>query len=307
MELRHLRYFVAVAQERNFSRAAERLNIAQPPLSRQIKELELEIGADLFDRKIRPLRLTDAGRLLYQHAIQALAGFDQVRRTMARYFEAGARHYMIGFVGSILCGKLPQVIREYRTRMGEGIVVSLIEMGSLEQAVALREGRIDVGFGRLRVNDEGLRRIVLAKEELVAALPVDHALSGPHAVLTLEKLAQEPVILYPRPFRPSYADHVLSLFEDHGLSLHRRQEVRELQAALGMVAAGVGISLVPASAQIMDRPDLVFRPIAADDAISPIILSHRLGDESAALQCIIEISRSVYRTDREVSEARSVD
>lgn len=301
MELRHLRYFVAVAQERNFSRAAEQLHIAQPPLSRQIRELELEIGATLFDRKTRPLRLTEAGRILYQHAIQALAGFDQVRGTMARYFEAGARHYMVGFVGSILCGKLPQVIRELRAHFEEDIVVSLVEMGSLEQATALREGRIDVGFGRLRVNDDGLRRIVLTKEKLVAALPADHALAWPNAALTLEELAEEPVILYPRPFHPSYADQVLSLFEDHGLSLRRRQEVRELQAALGMVAAGAGVSLVPASAQIMDRPDLVFRPILADDAISPIILSHRLGDESAALQSIVEISRAVYQTDGEAA------
>lgn len=306
MELRHLRYFVAVAQERNFSRAAERLNIAQPPLSRQIRELEREIGADLFDRKTRPLRLTEAGRLLYQHAVQALAGFDQVRGTMSRYFEAGERHYMIGFVGSILCGKLPQVIREFRTRMGEGIVVSLIEMGSLEQATALREGRIDVGFGRLRVNDEGLRRIVLTKEDLVVALPADHALAGQDGALTLERLAEEPVILYPRPFRPSYADQILSLFEDHGLTLRHRQEVRELQAALGMVAAGAGVSLVPASAQIMDRPDLAFRPIAADDAISPIILSHRIGDGSVELRCIVEISRAVYQTDGEGHGAASV-
>lgn len=300
MELRHLRYFVAVAQERNFTRAAERLNIAQPPLSRQIRELELEIGTDLFDRKTRPLRLTEAGRLLYQQAVQALAGFDQVQETMARYFETGARHFMVGFVGSILCGKLPQVIREFRTRMGEGVTVSLIEMGSLEQATALREGRIDVGFGRLRVNDEGLRRIVLTKEKLVVALPSDHPLAGQQTALTLEQLAQEPIILYPRPFRPSYADQVLSLFEDHGLSLQQRQEVRELQAALGMVAAGAGVSLVPSSAQIMDRPDLKFRPIAADDAVSPIILSHRLGDGTAALRYIVEISREVYQTDREM-------
>ncbi len=298
MELRHLRYFVAVAQERNFSRAAERLNISQPPLSRQIRELELEIGADLFDRRMRPLRLTDAGRLLYEHAVQALSGFDQVRGTMARYFATGSRHYMVGFVGSILCGRLPQVIREFRARMGDAVAVSLIEMGSLEQATALREGRIDVGFGRLRVNDEGLRRIVLTEERLVAALPAGHDFAQQQAALTLEQLAREPVILYPRPFRPSYADQVLSLFEDHGLSLHRRQEVRELQAALGMVAAGAGISLVPASAQIMDRPDLVFRSIAADDAVSPIILSHRPGESSVALDCMIEISRAVYQTDR---------
>lgn len=298
MEPRHLRYFVAVAQERNFSRAAKKLNITQPPLSRQIRELEEELGIDLFDRRARPLRLTDAGRVLYQHAVQALASFDQVRGTMARYLETGTRQYVIGFVGSILCGKLPQVIREFRTRIGEDVAVSLIEMGSLDQAIALKEGRIDVGFGRLRVEDGELRRIVLTREALVAALPADHALARQSAALTLEQLVAESVILFPRPFHPSYADHVLSLFEDHGLVLQRRHEVREIQAALGMVAAGAGVSLVPASAQIMDRPDLVFRPIAADDAISPIILSHRLAENTSELQCIVEISRQVYETDR---------
>lgn len=299
MELRHLRYFVAVAQERNFSRAAEVLNIAQPPLSRQIRQLETEIGAELFDRTTRPLKLTEAGRLFYQHAVQALAGFDQVRGMMARYFGAATRHCMIGFVGSILCGKLPQVIRGFRARLGDGVAISLLEMGSLEQAAALREGRIDVGFGRLRVDDEGLRRIVLTKEPLVAALPVDHPLAAQGTPLGLEQLADEPMILYPRPVRPSYADQVLSLFEDHGLTLHHCQEVRELQAALGMVAAGAGLSLVPASAQIMDRPDLVFRPVSASDAISPIILSHRASDGSSELQCLVEISRAIYQTDLE--------
>ncbi|MGV7123324.1 LysR family transcriptional regulator [Sphingopyxis sp. 550A] len=299
MELRHLRYFVAVAQERNFSRAAEVLNIAQPPLSRQIRQLETEIGADLFDRTTRPLRLTEEGRLLYQHAVQALAGFDQVRGMMSRYFGTATRHCIIGFVGSILCGRLPQVIREFRARMGEGVTISLLEMGSLEQAAALREGRIDVGFGRLRVDDEGLRRIVLTKEPLVAALPADHALAEQEAALGLDQLADQSMILYPRPFRPSYADQVLSLFEDHGLTLHHRHEVRELQAALGMVAAGAGVSIVPASAQIMARPDLVFRQVAAADAISPIILSHRASDSSSELQCLVEISRAVYQTDQD--------
>lgn len=299
MELRHLRYFVAVAQERNFSRAAEVLNIAQPPLSRQIRQLETEIGADLFDRTTRPLRLTDAGRLFYQQAVQALAGFDQVRGMMSRYLGGATRHCIIGFVGSILYGKLPQVIRKFRANMGEGVTISLLEMGSLEQAAALREGRIDVGFGRLRVDDEGLRRIVLTKEPLVAALPVDHPLAGQTAALELDQLADQSMILYPRPFRPSYADQLLSLFEDHGLTLHQRHEVRDLQAALGMVAAGAGVSIVPASAQIMARPDLVFRPVAAADAISPIILSHRAGDASSELQSLVEISRAVYQTDQD--------
>lgn len=296
MDLRHLRYFVAVAKERNFSRAAETLNIAQPPLSRQIRQLEEEIGADLFDRTTRPLRLTEAGRLLYQHAIQAIAGFDQVRTMMTRYGAAAARHFIIGFVGSVLYGHLPQVLRQFRQETSGAAEVTLIEMSSLDQVVALREGRIDAGFGRLRVDDDAVRRILLAEEPLVAALPDDHPLAALAAPLTLERIAGESILLYPRPARPSYADQVLSLFQDHGLTPASRQDVRELQTALGMVAAGAGIAIVPASAQSLHRPDLVFRPIAAADAVSPIILNHRSNDHSPELDLLTAISRRIYAT-----------
>ncbi len=296
MDLRHLRYFVAVAKERNFSRAAEKLNIAQPPLSRQIRQLEEEIGADLFDRTSRPLRLTEAGRLLYQHAIQAIAGFDQVRTMMARYSGVAARHFLIGFVGSVLYGDLPRVVREFRRQLRGAVEVGLVEMTSAEQTLALREGRIDAGFGRLRVDDESVRRTLLAEEPLVAALPDDHPLAAAAGALTLEQLAAEPIVLYPRPFRPSYADHVLWLFQDHGLVPEHRQEVRELQTALGMVAAGAGVSIVPTSAQSLHRSDLTFRPIAATDAVSPILLSHRAEDNSPELELLCAISREVYRT-----------
>ncbi|MCC6829184.1 MAG: LysR family transcriptional regulator [Novosphingobium sp.] len=296
MDLRHLRYFVAVAKERNFSRAAETLNIAQPPLSRQIRQLEEEIGADLFDRTTRPLRLTEAGRLLYQHAIQAIAGFDQVRTMMTRYGGAAARHFIIGFVGSVLYGHLPQVLRQFRHETSGAAEVTLIEMSSLDQVVALREGRIDAGFGRLRVDDDAVRRILLAEEPLVAALPDDHPLAALTAPLTLDRIAGESILLYPRPSRPSYADQVLSLFQDHGLTPASRQDVRELQTALGMVAAGAGIAIVPASAQSLHRPDLVFRPIAATDAVSPIILNHRSNDHSPELDLLTAISRRIYAT-----------
>lgn len=295
MDLRHLRYFVAVAQERNFSRAAERLNIAQPPLSRQIRQLEEEIGADLFDRSSRPLRLTETGRLLYQHAVQAISGFDQIRTLMHRQKASPSRHFIIGFVGSVLFGRLPQVLRRFRERLHGAAQVSLVEMSSHDQARALREGRIDAGFGRLRVEDAAVRRIVLAEEPLVAALPDNHRLAQQDAPLSLAQLAAEAMILYPRPSRPSYADQILSLFEDHGLELGERHEVMELQTALGMVAAGAGVSIVPASARRLHRDDLVFRPVAESDAVSPIILNCRTHEASEELDLLTQISRDVYQ------------
>ena len=136
---------------------------AQPPLSRQIRQLEEEIGTDLFDRSSRPLRLTETGRLLYQHALQAISGFDQIGTLMKRQKASPARHFIIGFVNSVLFGNLPKVLRQFRERLHGHAEMSLIEMSSHDQVKALREGRIDAGFGRLRVDDPAVRRIVLTE------------------------------------------------------------------------------------------------------------------------------------------------
>ena len=167
MDLRRLRYFVALANERNFTRAAQTLNMAQPPLSRQIRQLEEEVGAELVERASRPLRLTEAGRLLYEQAVQVLAGMEQIQAMVGRLSDRGGRRFVIGFVGSTLYGHLPQVIRRFREATTR-TEVSLLECSSVDQIAALKDGRIDVGFGRLRVEDPAVRRIVLADEPLVA-------------------------------------------------------------------------------------------------------------------------------------------
>lgn len=293
MELRHLRYFVAVANERNFTRAAERLHIAQPPLSRQIRQLEEELGAELFDRDARPLRLTEAGRLLYEQAVQVLAGVDQLKTLMRNQAGKGRRRFVIGFVGSTLYGLLPEVIRQFRERAAH-IEVSVIEYSTLEQIAALKEGRIDAGFGRLRIEDAAIRRIVLAEEPLVAVVPVDHPLAAARAPVRLDALASEPLIVYPRPARPSYADQILALFHDAGMQPAMVQEVRELQTAIGLVAAHAGLSIVPASVQRMKRDDVAYVPIAESAARSPIVMIHRAGDVSVELAQLAEISGALY-------------
>ena len=173
MEIRHLRYFVTVARERNFTRAAEKLHIAQPPLSRQIQQLEEEVGMVLFDRDSRPLRLTKAGRLLYEHAAQVLERFDDLRIMMKRFREAERPRFVIGFVASTIYAALPNLIRRFRAET-PGLDISLVEMVSLEQIAALKDGRIDVGFGRIRFDDPAVRRDVLREEQLVVALPLSH-------------------------------------------------------------------------------------------------------------------------------------
>jgi DNA-binding transcriptional LysR family regulator len=294
MEIRHLRYFVTVAQERNFTRAAEKLHIAQPPLSRQIQQLEEELGIVLLDRDSRPLRLTEAGRLLYEHAAQVLERFDDLRTMMKRFREAERPRFVIGFVASTIYAALPNLIRRFRAET-PGLDVSLVEMVSLEQIAALKDGRIDVGFGRIRLDDPAVRRDVLREERLVVALPLSHPLLEREGPLSFTELAGEPLILYPRVPRPSYADQVISIFRDRGLEPNIAHEARELQTAIGLVAAEVGICIVPTSVQRLRRDDVVYRELVEQTITSPIIMSRRINDRSPELAVMSRVIIEAYQ------------
>ena len=290
MELRHLRYFLAVATERNFTRASERLGVAQPPLSRQIRDLEEELGVTLFDRRQRPLTLTNAGRLLFEQATHVIEGADQIRTLLDRFGAAGRRRFAIGFVGSTIYGMVPRLIRDFRSAAPHADV-NLIEMTTLEQIQALKEGRIDVGVGRIRFDDMAILREVLEEEALVAALPNGHKLLESGGAISLADLARETMVVYPRLPRPSYADQVLSLFRDHNLELSTVQEVRELQTAIGLVAAQAGVCIVPSSVQRLQRDDVVYRPLLETGATSPVIMSWRREDISDETKLLIRLSK----------------
>jgi DNA-binding transcriptional LysR family regulator len=294
MELRHLRYFVAVARQRNFTRAAEVLHIAQPPLSRQIQQLEEELGAVLLDRDSRPLRLTEAGRLFFEQATQVLERVDGMRAMMRRFIEAERARFVIGFVASTIYAALPDLIRRFRAAT-PGLEISLIEMVSLDQIAALKDGRIDVGFGRLHFDDPAVRRIVLRQERLVVALPLSHPLLDQGGALSFAGLAREPLIIYPRMPRPSYADQVISVFRDRGLEPNVVHEARELQTAIGLVAAEVGICIVPTSVQRLRRDDVVYRKLDEEGITSPIIMSRRIDDDSRELKVLSRVIIDAYR------------
>jgi DNA-binding transcriptional LysR family regulator len=163
MELRHLRYFVAVAEERNFTRAAQRLHMAQPPLSRQIQQLEDTLEVQLFQRNSRPLNLTETGKFFYAHAVQLLAQTAELE-SMTRRVGNIQRSLSVGFVGSTLYGMLPKVIRRFRDENAT-VELSLHEMSTVDQIRALKDGRLDVGFGRIRHEDPNIRRVILRKRE----------------------------------------------------------------------------------------------------------------------------------------------
>lgn len=296
LELRQLRYFVAVARERNFTRAAEQLRIAQPPLSRAIQQLEDELGVVLIRRESRPIALTDAGRLLHEQAIQVLERVEEIKAMTRRLHEAEQPRLGIGFVASTLYGRLPEVIRRYRAAR-PGVELLFLELTSIEQIAALKEGRIDVGFGRIPLDDPAVKRLLLRNERLIAALPAAHKLLTSPGALRLDDLANEPLVVYPKAPRPSYADQVLALYRQRGLTPPMVHEVRELQTALGLVAAEAGICLVPAAVERLRRDNVVYRPLAEETAVSPIIMSTRKDDTSPELRVILKLIREIYRQE----------
>lgn len=291
MDLRQLRYFVAVARERNFTRASEKLHIAQPPLSRQIQLLEEDLGVTLLLRNTRPLRLTDAGRLFYEQALQILGRVEQMK-VAARRVGLNERSVLsIGFVASTLYGGLPMLVRKLRQHAPE-LDIQLIELMSVQQIEALKAGRIDIGFGRIRSNDPGVERTVLREERLVLAIPPRASLAASSGPVSIEEIAGERLIVYPRQPRPSFADQVLSLLHDHGVRPDEVHEVQELQTALGLVAAETGICMIPASARL--RADLHYRLIDDERATSPIILSHRGNDNSRYIELTKRLIQEMY-------------
>ena len=292
MELRHLRYFVAVAEERNFTRAAQRLHIAQPPLSRQIQQLEEVLGVQLFERNSRPLKLTETGKFFYAHATQLLAKTSELE-SMTRRVGNIERTMSVGFVASTLYGLLPKIIRRFRDE-NPTVELSLHEMSTTEQIRALKEGSIDIGFGRIRLEDSNIRRVVLREEKMIVAFPLGHPLALAKPVSALRDLINETLIIYPKTPRPSYADQVLAAFKDRGLTPSKIYEVREIQIALGLVAAGEGISIVPSSVYGLKRDDVTYKELDDPTLTSPIIMSMRAMDESRDIKEMLSLIYRLY-------------
>ncbi|MGP5068124.1 MULTISPECIES: LysR substrate-binding domain-containing protein [Psychrobacter] len=293
MELRHLRYFVAVAEEKSFNKAAERLFISQPPLSRQIRQLEEEINVTLIDRDNRPLKLTEAGEFFYDHAIQILAKSEKLKAMTMRKANSD-NSISIGFVSSILYGILPKIIAHFRT-FYPNLEIKLQELNSWQQTQGLVDGKIDVGFGRLLFEDASIRRMVLRQESLVVAVPINHTfIKEGRTSINLIDLTSESLFLYPTSPRPSFIDYVLELFEARNLKVKYFTEVRELHVALGLVAAGEGLTIVPKTLEHLRDQEVSYLPFEDGLLTSPIVMSVRHFDKSELLKTLLDVTYQVY-------------
>ncbi len=280
VDVRRLRYFIAVAEEMHFGRAARRLNIAQPALSRQVAQLELALAAELFDRARSQIRLTAAAEALLPHARDILRRIDQAGAIVRRAAEGGTGVLNIGFVGSATYSVLPDILKAYRAAY-PSVELVLHAMNTSELRQALVERRIDTAFARPSIKDAEIVNETIMVEPLIVALPDGDPLAG-EAAVSLEALRSRAFVLYPRHPRPSFADRIIEICQASGFSPAVAQETMELQTALGLVAVGVGVSLVPASVERSHRHGVAYRPLATSGPTTDLSLSYR-GDNNSPL------------------------
>ena len=291
MELRHLRYFVAVVEEQSFTKAAEKLFIAQPPLSRQIQNLEEELGTQLFERGSRPLKTTTIGRFFYQQAVKLLSSAEEIKLITQRA-SVTERTINIGYGGSLLCGLLPRIVYLFRQQYPH-LNVNLIELSAVEQIQALKEGRVDACFSRVRVSDQAVKRVLLREEPLIAAVHSSHPLSS-QPKISLNSLKDEQIFIYPARNGQSYASLIKALFLEYGMEPKRFNTQADLQQSLGMVAAGEGVCIVPESVQMMQFRHVNYVKLSDRAAMSPIYLIVRNDDEGELARPLFDCVYQVY-------------
>lgn len=291
MELRHLRYFLAVAEEMHFGRAAARLAMAQPPLSQQIRQLEEELGVALFRRTRRRVALTEAGEAFLVGARRALAEVERAAVAARRAARGETGHLAIGFVGSATYELLPSLLRLLRSRYPD-IALSLREMTTAQQATALAAGEIDLGFLRPPLEGDDLDMATVREERLVAVLPAGHRLAGSTEPLDLAELAREAFVLFPAAQGQGLYSQIVEACRQAGFYPRVVQEAVQMDTLLALVAGSVGVTLAPSSLEALARPGVTYRPVAHSPALQ-LAAAWRRGDDRPPLRRVLELIRQL--------------
>ena len=295
VELRHLRYFVAVAEELHFGRAADRLHMAQPPLSQAIRGLEGELGVELLARTSRRVELTAAGRRLLDDARRLLGEFDEALSGARRAGSGETAHLSVGALSSTSV-VVPHIAREFRERRPDvGITLKHMTVGELGDA--LRRGEVDLAIAYELDSlpdgiawEKGFREQHLALLPLVAALPESHALAGRDSISVAE-LAGAPWVNIPRSLSPEHHDQVVSLCRRHGFEPNVVAEGTTMRALLELVAAGVGVMVAPAQARQLQPEGVAYVPIPGEEV--GISLFWRHGDTAPAAAAFREVAATM--------------
>lgn len=293
MNFKQLTYFLAVAEELHFGRAAERLGMAQPPLSRQIKQIEDELEAVLFNRGRRAVSLTQAGERLFERGNALLRDFEDIKLEVGRIGQGAEGRLRIGFVGSSTFGILPNIVKSFRLNHPD-VTLTLTPMNNAQLYRRLVGREIDVAFARPALKDAEFRTLQLGAEPLVAAIPDTVATASPGQI-TPEELQEQSFILYPEFPRPSYADLVLDSCAAHGIEVRKRLFTMDLQTALSLVAIGEGVCIVPASVGSAARNGVRFNRITPEIGQTSLSLNYRLDEQGPHVQAFTRIAQSVAR------------
>lgn len=293
MELRHLRYFVAVGEELHFGRAARRLGMAQPPLSRRIRDLEEELRLRLLDRTRRRVTLTRPGRVFLTDVRALLGEVDRAVQRARRVDRGEVGDLSIGTVAAADFTSFPRIVRVFHERHPE-ISLDLRDLTTPEQVAALRDHRIDIGFLRSPIKLPWLTVEPLLSEDIIVALPRGHRMAV-HRSIPVPSLANEPGVFLRRSRAPTLSDIVLGVYRNAGLTPATTHEADHPDGLLSYVAAGLGVSLVPASFRSVPRPGVVYRPLKPAPPKMAMLLAWRRNDLSPAGEAFLAIARDTVK------------
>jgi DNA-binding transcriptional LysR family regulator len=292
MNLKQLEYFVTLAEELHFGRAAERLGMAQPPLSRQIKQIEDDLGALLFNRGRNAITLTQAGARLYERGSALLADFADIKLEVKRIGQGAEGRLRIGFVGSATYGLLPNILKSFRASYAD-VNLSLTPMNNAQLHRSLIRREIDIAVARPALTDAEIITRKLGDEPLVLAAPETLAL--PQGPVDLRALQAERFVLYPEAPRPSFADFILKACADLGFDIEKRVFTMDFQTAIALVSVGEGVAIVPASVGAVQRNGVRYHQIAKLAVKTGVSLNHRIDEQGIHVKNFVAIAQKVAR------------
>ena len=294
LELRLLNYFATLADELHFSRAAKRLSISQPPLSVAIKQLDEQIGAQLFERTSKGVRLTPAGEHLLPRARQLLALAQQAAQETRDIGQGVRGHLRMGFVGSALYRGVPQALAAFQ-QQHPLVRVDMLELNSAEQLQGLQQARLDLGLVHSVKLPEGIEGELLMEEAFIACLPQGHPLAQRSAI-DLAALQPERLILFSSEVSPVYHQRIYQMCMAHGFAPEIRHEVRHWLSVLSLVSLGQGVAIVPAALQRVGMQNVVFRPLAGEQPLSELLAVWRQTPANPLLEALLVCLRAAALT-----------
>jgi DNA-binding transcriptional LysR family regulator len=295
LELRHLRYFVAVAEELHFSRAAKRLHIAQPPLSQQIRKLEQYVGYALFTRSSRTVALTQAGEALLERSRYILRRVEEDLETVRRVGRGEIGTLTVGFIGSAMLTVLPALIGSYRKRFAK-VDLRLRELTTSNLVEAIRQGAVDLGFLRDAGPTEGLIVENVLAERFIVALAKKHPLANRQRI-SLAELKGEPLILFARELGPLAWDKTIALCETSGFRPPIVQDAPEWLTVLRLVSSGLGFSIAPACVATIQTPGVICRELTRCPVSTNIELARRSDHLNPIMEAFLAEARKMFRGD----------